>query len=155
MVLFLGLYSILSLFLYMMLENALTLCVLASSGVRWLAKSVRVYRWAFQPVPLIVRRVFCASALVLWDCSFVELPEVRELDSSLLTRAFPRLLWLTFVGLLCFYTNWKKRKKSGCSCSVKNAIGNLKGIALTLLNCGVGENSCESLGLQGDPASPS
>ena len=65
MVLFLGLYSILSLFLYMMLENALTLCVLASSGVRWLAKSVRVYRWAFQPVPLIVRRVSCASALVL------------------------------------------------------------------------------------------
>ena len=24
-----------------------------------------------------------------------------------------------------------------------------------LLNCGVGEDSCESLGLQGDPASPS
>ena len=26
---------------------------------------------------------------------------------------------------------------------------------LMLLNCGVGENSCESLGLQGDPTSPS
>ena len=25
---------------------------------------------------------------------------------------------------------------------------------LMLLNCGVGENSCESLGLQGDPTSP-
>ena len=25
---------------------------------------------------------------------------------------------------------------------------------LMLLNCGVGEGSCESLGLQGDPASP-
>ena len=26
---------------------------------------------------------------------------------------------------------------------------------LMLLNCGVGEDSCESLGLQGDPTSPS
>ena len=26
---------------------------------------------------------------------------------------------------------------------------------LMLLNCGVGEDSCESLGLQGDPISPS
>ena len=26
---------------------------------------------------------------------------------------------------------------------------------LMLLNCGVGEDCCESLGLQGDPASPS
>ena len=26
---------------------------------------------------------------------------------------------------------------------------------LTLLNCGVGEESCESLGQQGDPISPS
>ena len=26
---------------------------------------------------------------------------------------------------------------------------------LMLLNCGVGEDSCESLGQQGDPASPS
>ena len=26
---------------------------------------------------------------------------------------------------------------------------------MMLLNCGVGEDSCESLGLQGDPTSPS
>ena len=32
--------------------------------------------------------------------------------------------------------------------------GKLSTEDLMLLNCGVGEDSCESLGLQGDPASP-
>ena len=32
---------------------------------------------------------------------------------------------------------------------------NLSAEELMLLNCGVGEDSCESLGLQGDPTSPS
>ena len=34
-------------------------------------------------------------------------------------------------------------------------IKNTEGEDLMLLNCGVGEDSCESLGLQGDPTSPS
>ena len=37
------------------------------------------------------------------------------------------------------------------SCPLKKA----KHQKLMLLNCGVGEDSCESLGLQGDPTSPS
>ena len=35
------------------------------------------------------------------------------------------------------------------------AMGKLSTEKLMLLNCGVGEDSCESLGLQGDPTSPS
>ena len=35
------------------------------------------------------------------------------------------------------------------------ASGRLSAEGLTLLNCGVGEDSRESLGLQGDPTSPS
>ena len=39
----------------------------------------------------------------------------------------------------------------GCeSWTIKKAVKELM-----LLNCGVGEDSCESLGLQGDPTSPS
>ena len=34
-------------------------------------------------------------------------------------------------------------------------IRKLSAKELMLLNCGVGEDSCESLGLQGDPPSPS
>ena len=34
------------------------------------------------------------------------------------------------------------------------AMGKLSTEELMLLNCGVGEDSCESLGLQGDPTSP-
>ena len=34
------------------------------------------------------------------------------------------------------------------------AMGKLSTEKLMLLNCGVGEDSCESLGLQGDPTSP-
>ena len=35
------------------------------------------------------------------------------------------------------------------------AVKKLSTEELMLLNCGVGEDSCESLGLQGDPTSPS
>ena len=34
-------------------------------------------------------------------------------------------------------------------------LGNLSAREFMLLNCGVGEDSLESLGLQGDPISPS
>ena len=34
-------------------------------------------------------------------------------------------------------------------------VRRLRAEELMLLNCGVGEDSCESLGLQGDPTSPS
>ena len=41
---------------------------------------------------------------------------------------------------------------------IQNDISNKKKLStkeLMLLNCGIGEDSCESLGLQGDPTSPS
>ena len=34
-------------------------------------------------------------------------------------------------------------------------MGKLRARELMLLNCGIGEDSCESPGLQGDPTSPS
>ena len=34
-------------------------------------------------------------------------------------------------------------------------MGKMRARELMLLKCGIGEDSCESLGLQGDPTSPS
>ena len=39
-------------------------------------------------------------------------------------------------------------------CLVKAMVFQLSAEELMLLNCGVGEDSCESLRLQGDPTSP-
>ena len=44
-------------------------------------------------------------------------------------------------NLICFYSAW--------------TIKNYSAKELMLSNCGVGEDSSESLGLQGDPTSPS
>ena len=60
------------------------------------------------------------------DCSFVVKSEVRKVDSSALF--FFLKTALAICGLLCFHTNCK----IFCSSSVKNAIGNLIGMALNL-----------------------
>ena len=48
--------------------------------------------------------------------------------------------------------SWTIKK---AECKKKKKKRNLNAEELMLLNCGVGEDFCESLGLQGDPTSPS
>ena len=82
--------------------------------------------WAFYFVPLIYISVFVPVPYCLDDCGYVVDPEVRQVDSSssiLLSQDA-----LAFQGLLCFHVNCE----IFCSSSVKNAIGNLLGIALNL-----------------------
>ena len=50
---------------------------------------------------------------------------------------------MVFPVVIYGYQSWTIKKRK------------LSAEELMLLNCGVGEDSCESLGLQGDPASPS
>ena len=88
---------------------------------------VWVYPWAFYPVPLVYISVFVPVPYCLNYCSFVE----YSLKSGSLTP--PALFFflktaLAIRGLLCFHRNCK----IFCSSSVKNAVGNLIGIALNL-----------------------
>ena len=86
----------------------------------------RVISELFNLVPLVAISVFVPGPYCLDDCSFVILSEVRKPDSS--SSIFLCQIALAIQGLLCFHTNYEL----GSSSSVKNAIGNLIGIALNL-----------------------
>ena len=85
-----------------------------------------VYLWAFYPVPLIYVSVFVPVPYCLDYCSF----EYSLKSGHLIPPAlfFFLKIALAIWGLLCFHTNCI----IFCSNSVKNAIGNLIGIALNL-----------------------
>ena len=59
----------------------------------------------------------------------------------------------SFISLVTNHISWGKHLRM--SSLVKVSIKMLSAKELMLLNCGVGEDSRESLGLQGDPTSPS
>ena len=82
------------------------------------------YFWALYPVPLIYVSVFVPVSYHFDYCIFVVWSEVRQHYSS----SSVLKIVLVIQGLLCFHTNFKIT----CSSSVKNAIGNLIGIALNL-----------------------
>ena len=86
----------------------------------------RVISELFNLVPLVAISVFVPGPYCLDDCNFVILSEVRKPDSS--SSIFLCQIALAIQGLLCFHTNCKMF----CSSSVKNAIGNLIGIAWNL-----------------------
>ena len=87
---------------------------------------VWVYLWASYPIPLIYISVFVPVTHCLDYCSFVAQSEVREPDFS--SSIFLSQDFFGSSGSLCFHTNCAMF----CSSSVKNAIGNLIGIALNL-----------------------
>ena len=79
---------------------------------------------------------FLSGSVVLYCCFYasaictlliaVAFSTVREPDSS--TFLFSLRIILAIIGLLCFHTDFK----NFCSSSVKDAIGNLMGIALSV-----------------------
>ena len=72
---------------------------------------------------------------------------MTNLDSILKSRDITLLTKVRLVKAMVFPV-----VMYGCESWTK---GRLSAEELMLLNCGVGEDSCESLGLQGDPTSPS
>ena len=86
---------------------------------------VCIYLWAFYPVPLIYISVFVPVLYCLDYYSLVVQSEVREPDSS---NSIFLKIDLVIWSLLCLCTN----RKIFCSNYVKNAYGNLIGIALNL-----------------------
>ena len=87
---------------------------------------VRVYFWVFYLVPLVYISVFVPVPYCLDDCSFVVQSEVRKVVSS--SSTFLSQDCFGYSGSLCFHANCE----IFCSSSMKNAIGNLIGIALNL-----------------------
>ena len=87
-----------------------------------------IYLWAFYFVPLIYISVFVLVPYCVDDCGFVVEPEVRQVDSpcSIL------LCQDCFGYSSYFFFNFHTNCEIICSCSVKNTIGSLKGIALKL-----------------------
>ena len=85
-----------------------------------------VYFWAFYLVPFVYISVFVPVPYCLDDCSLVILSKVRKIDS------FSSILLsqdcFDYSGSFCFHLNCE----IFCSSSVKNAIGNLIGVALNL-----------------------
>ena len=85
-----------------------------------------IYLWAFYFVLLIYISVFVPVPYCLDDSGFVVQPEVRQVDSSssiLLSEDC-----VAIQGFLHFHTNCEVI----CSSSVKNTVGSLIGIALSL-----------------------
>ena len=82
--------------------------------------------WAFYPVPGIYISVLVTLPYCFGDCNFVVQSEVRE----------PWFLQLCFPSRDCFGYSRSFMSpytfKNFCSNSVKNAIGNLIGISLSL-----------------------
>ena len=87
---------------------------------------VWAYLWALYLVILVFISVFMPVPCCLDDCSFVMKPEVREVDSS--SSIFLSQDCFSIQGFLVFH----KSVKFFDSSSVKNAVGNLVGIALSL-----------------------
>ena len=85
---------------------------------------VQIYLWTFYLVPLAYIFAFVLISYYRDDCSFV------VLSGRLVPPApfFFLKIALAIQSLLCFHTNCE----ICCSSSVKNAIGNLIGIALNL-----------------------
>ena len=91
---------------------------------RLIDHSVWVYFWVLCSVPLVCMSVLVPVPHSLDYCGFVILPEVWESYASSLV--FVYRIALTILGLLWFHIKfWNV-----CSSSVKNALGNLIGIAL-------------------------
>ena len=88
--------------------------------------SLWVCFWALYLVPLVYISVFMPVPHCLDDCSFLVKYEVRKVDSTrsiLLSQDC-----LAIRCLACFHMNCE----IFCSSSVKNVIGNLIGMALSL-----------------------
>ena len=103
------------------------LYILASFAIDQVTIGACVYLWTFYPVPLIYISVFVPVPYCFDDHSFVQ----YSLKSRSLIPPAPFFFLkvaLAIQCLLCFHTNFK----IFCSNSVKNAIGNLIGIALNL-----------------------
>ena len=102
------------------------LYILASFVIDYCTIGMWVYLWAFYPVPWIYIFVLVPVPYCLDYCSFVVFSEVREPDSSSSIFFPSRLLWLfrvlcVSIQILRFFV-----------LVVKNATGNLIGIALNL-----------------------
>ena len=84
------------------------------------------YLWTFYPVPLIYISIFCQYHAVLITIAL----QYSLKSGSLIPPAqfFFLKIALAIWGLLCFHTNCT----IFCFYSVKNAIGNFRGIALNL-----------------------
>ena len=87
-----------------------------------------IHLWAFYFVPLIFISVFVPVPYCLDDCGFVVEPEVRQVDSSS-SILLSQLLWLFEVF---FFFNFHTNYEIICSSSLKNTIGSLIAVALTL-----------------------
>ena len=88
--------------------------------------SAWIYLWAFYFVPLIYISVFVPVPHCFDDCSFVVEPEIRQVIPPV--PFFFLNMALAIRGFLYFHTNCEII----CSSSVKNTVGSLIGIALTL-----------------------
>ena len=87
---------------------------------------VWIYLWAFYFVPLTYISVFVPVPYCLDDCGFVVEPEVRQLIPPV--PVFFLKIALAIRGFLSFHANCEII----CSSSLKNTVGSLIGIALTL-----------------------
>ena len=109
-----------------LLKRLSLLYSLASFVTDYLTIGAWVYFWAFYAVPMIYLSVFVPAQHWFDDCSFVVQSEVREPDLSIFfLRA--ALAWV-FCGSFVF----PYKLKNFCSSFVKDATGNLIGIALNL-----------------------
>ena len=98
-----------------------------------------------------------------WEVNYKQIWSGLGIEISLLRvymrNTFSPQLWqwkTTKIKARLRYYNWFKIIRSQWSC-IDVRVGlwrKLNAEELMLLNCGVGEDSWESLGLQGDPTSP-
>ena len=91
--------------------------------------SVWVYFWAFYSVPLIHLSVFVPVPYVLITIA-LQYSQVRQRDSS--SSVFLFQDHFGYLGSFVFPYKLNKKNFFFCSSSVKNAIGNLIGIAFNL-----------------------
>ena len=87
-----------------------------------------VYFWVLYSVPLAHMSIFVPVPHCFDCCSYVMLSEVRERYASCFVLSSSGSLWQYWLGLLWFHINFRII----CSSSVKNVMGNLIEIVLSL-----------------------